>query len=417
MSALLTRWRRIALTGLLAGGLAAGSALVAVPSEAATVKNLVSNGSAETVAKSVPKGWAKGGSGVNTRVLTTVNGGAAAGKKFVRASITQRRSGSAWWFTPVATVRGGASYTFGESYRSGSPTVINAYFTVGGKTVGKQVAAVPASARWKAVKYSVTAPAGATKVRFGHILSTTGSVDVDNVSLVAGKANATSTTPRPSPSTTGLISLTFDDGWANQHTNALPIMKSANNMPGTFYLFSSVIGAGEYMSVAQAKELQAQGSEIGSHTVSHINLDKATPATVTKELADSKKALEANFGPVTSFAYPYGASSAAVRAETAKYYTSARSTNSGPNAKGKYDKYALTIGYVLNTTPQSTVQSWINEAKNTNTWLVLCYHRIANDQPNDPYTLSVPAFKAQIDAVKASGVKVVTVRDGIAATG
>jgi peptidoglycan/xylan/chitin deacetylase (PgdA/CDA1 family) len=427
MSALLTRWRRVAAVGLLAGGVVAGTALAAVPAEAATVKNLVGNGSAESVSRKLPKGWAKSGSGSNTRVQTSASGGAQSGKKFVRTKITKYRSGAAWWLTPVAPVKGGSSYAYTEWYRSGSPTVINAYFTVGGKVVGKKVAALPAVGRWTPARYTVTAPAGATKVRFGHVLSAAGYVDVDNVSLLAAKAapgSPPATTPGTTPpvtaaSTKGLVSLTFDDGWASQRTNAAPIMQAAGNMPGTFYLISGALGTGQYMTVAQAKEMQSFGYELGSHTVSHVNLVSADAATVSRELSESKKTLEGYFGAgqITSLAYPYGAGDARAQTEAAKYYTSARSTNPGLNKPGQYNKYSLTIGYVLNNTPLSTVQGWLDEAKANNTWLILCYHAIADNNPSDTYTLSVSNFQSQVTAIRSSGVKVVTVRDGLAATG
>jgi peptidoglycan/xylan/chitin deacetylase (PgdA/CDA1 family) len=439
MSSSLTRWRRPAVVGLVVAGLA-GAAMVVLPAaQAASARTLLSNGSAESVSRQAPKGWAKTGFGTNTRVQIVAGGGAQSGRRFVRTRITRHTSGAAWWYTPAVAVKGGSTYTYSEYYRSGGRTTVNAYFTVRGRIVGKQLAAVPASPTWKAFRAAFVAPAGATKVRFGHAVVSAGYVDVDNAALMAGgvvapkpapatKPPATTppvttpsaTAPRPSPAVTaasgkGLISLTFDDGWTNQATNAGPILKAAN-LPGTFYLISDYLGAGPYMSVAQAKSLQAAGSEIGSHTVSHQNLDKLDPAALTRELANSKGALEAQFGPVTSLAYPYGAGNATVQAEAAKYYSSARATDPGNNVRGKYNRYALRIGYVLNTTPLSTVQGWINDAKANNSWLILCYHRIADDNAGDPYTTSVSAFRSQIDAVKASGVPVVTVRDGVQRT-
>lgn len=438
MSSSLTRWRRPAVVGLIVAGLA-GTAMVVLPAaQAASARNLLSNGSAESVSQQAPKGWAKTGFGTNTRVQTVASGSAQSGRRFVRTKITRHTSGAAWWYTPTVAVKGGSTYTYSEYYRSSGRTTVNAYFTVGGRVVGRQLAAVPASAKWKAFRVAVAAPAGATKVRFGHAVVSAGYVDVDNASLVAGGTVTPKATPRttpsaPAPRTTpsapaprtsppvtpasakGLISLTFDDGWANQVTNAAPIMKAAN-MPGTFYLISGVLGAGEYMSVAQAKSLQEAGSEIGSHTVSHQNLSILDPAALTRELADSKQALEARFGPVTSFAYPYGSSNATVQAEVAKYYSSARSTGPGNNVRGNYSRYSLRIGYVLNTTPLATVQGWIDDAKANNSWLILCYHRVADDNAGDLYTTPVSAFRSQIDAVKASGVPVVTVRDAVQRT-
>lgn len=426
--------RRTVIAGLLVGGVAAGAILTALPTgigaiqnvaaRTSTARNLLGNGSAETVVRQVPKGWAKGGSGTNVRVLASLAGGAQNGRRFVRTRLTARSTGAAWWITPAAVVAAGSTYTYTEYYRSRSATVVNAYFVIGGRTVGRQLGALPPSDAWRVARYTVTVPAGARSVRFGHVLTSVGYVDVDNVSLTAApRASARTPLPvaqgatSPAAGTRGaLVSLTFDDGWANQATAAAPIMRAAN-MPGTFYLISGALGAGQYMSVAQAKQLQAQGSEIGSHTVRHQNLASADAATLTRELADSKSALEANFGPVTSLAYPFGATNAQVQSEAAKYYTNARSTSSGNNIRGQYDAYGLTIGYVFNTTSPATVQGWLDQAKASSSWLILCYHRVADDQPGDPYTVTVAGFQAQVNAVKASGLPVVTVRDGVTLTG
>jgi hypothetical protein len=239
MSAWRARRRQVATVGLVVAGLAGGSAIAVLPAQAAPARALMSNGSAESVARQVPRGWTKAGFGTNTHVLTSATGGAQSGRHYVRTKITKYRSGAAWWSTPAAAVRGGTTYTYSEYYRSGSPTSVNAYFTVRGKVVGQRLAAVPVSGRWKAFRVAVSAPAGATAVRFGHALTSAGYVDVDNASLVAGGTATppagTAPSSRPpvtAPSTKGLVSLTFDDGWANQVTNAAPILKAAG-MPGT----------------------------------------------------------------------------------------------------------------------------------------------------------------------------------------
>ncbi|MDQ1289248.1 MAG: hypothetical protein QG622_2814 [Actinomycetota bacterium] len=418
MSATSARWRRVAVTGLMAGGLVAGSALAGVSAQAAPAapaRNLLGNGSAESVSRGAPAGWTKGGSGSNTRTLSSVTIGAQNGKRHARAQIGAYRNGAAWWLTPAAAVTSSTTYTFSEYYRTTRPVKVNAYFTVGRKTVAAQVGALAASPRWKAASFAVKPPAGATAVRFGTVLASAGYVDVDNLSLVAAAKGVVAPRPAPGSSAGGLVTLSFDDGWTNQYTNAFPAMKAAG-MPGTFYLISTYLGSGTYMSVAQAKEIQAAGSEIGSHTATHANLGKLDGDALTKELANSKSTLEAKFGPITSIAYPFGSGGSNVQQESAKYYTASRSTESGLNIPGKYNPQSLTIGYVLNTTSLSTVQGWIKDAKAKNAWLILCYHRVANDQSSDPYTITTSAFSSQVAAIKSSGVRVVTVRNGLAAT-
>lgn len=59
---------------------------------------------------------------------------------------------------------------------------------------------------------------------------------------------------------------------------------------------------------AQVKQLADSGLiEIGSHTLTHANLNKLSDADCLRELTDSKQQLEQLIcKPVTSFAYPFG---------------------------------------------------------------------------------------------------------------
>lgn len=237
------------------------------------------------------------------------------------------------------------------------------------------------------------------------------------VSSATGASSATAAAPPAARSLAKrgpLITFTFDDGLANQATRGLPIMRKAG-VHGTFFLISGKLGKQYYMTVRQAKAVQASGNEIGSHTVDHPELTKLSSSEVRKELADSKTALQADFGPITSFAYPYGDVNDAVESAVAKYYSIARSTEVGYNASGSYDRYRLKIGYVLHDTTPAEVQSWINKAKANHTWLILCYHRISDTDP-DTFAHSATSFQAEVKAAKNSGIPIVTMREGFART-
>jgi peptidoglycan/xylan/chitin deacetylase (PgdA/CDA1 family) len=439
------------MVGLVAGGLVAGSFAAVAPVQAAP-RNLVSNASAETLSRGVPSGWSKAGGGVNTRTLSVRSGGAKSGSRFVRAAITKYSSGGAWWVSPPVSARAGTVYTYTDYYRSNATTRIDVAITVKGKISWKRLGSLKPATGWTASKVVLTAPAGATKVSFVHVLASVGSLDIDTVGVTASTAKppatatptvapittttttttapstTTSTTTKPPVTTTtssskpvtvssgkGLVSVTFDDGWANQYDNALPLLKQ-NGVPGTFYLISGYLNASQYMTVAQAKQVQAAGNEIGSHTINHPNLTTLSGSELTAQLADSKAALEANFGAIYDLAYPYGAFNGSVQTEAAKYYSSARSTNGGTNPRGSISRYALTIGYVFNTTSTDTIKGWIADAQAKNTWLILCYHGIADGKPGDTYTTSVADFGTAMAAIKSSGIQAVTVHEGVGLT-
>ena len=65
---------------------------------------------------------------------------------------------------------------------------------------------------------------------------------------------------------------------------------------------------GSLLNAAELREMQANGMEIGSHTVNHVRLTEVDDMRLMQELTESKAALEDLLGsPVGSFAYPYGA--------------------------------------------------------------------------------------------------------------
>ena len=102
------------------------------------------------------------------------------------------------------------------------------------------------------------------------------------------------------------IILTFDDGYADFYTTAVPILRQ-HDFTAVAYVVSGFIGQQGYMSAGQIRSLQAAGFEIGSHTVHHLNLTAQSANSLNYELATSKQSLEGLLGrPVTAFCYPSG---------------------------------------------------------------------------------------------------------------
>ncbi|MBK8078422.1 MAG: polysaccharide deacetylase family protein [Kineosporiaceae bacterium] len=404
----------------------ASTLLPSTAAQAATVRNLAPNPSVETRSGTRPSSWVQVTSGSNRRVFTYRSGGAHAGRRYVRTTVTQRTSGVAGWaFAPVA-VRSGASYSYRDYYR-GSASVLRARMTTTkGSVLYRTFPASAASRGWRAGGVTFTLPRGVTRLSMERVLTTTGTLDLDDVRLTLRSLPATPkppapapapapepttpapapTTPAPVPATNGMVSITFDDGLTSQYDNAAPVLAS-HGLPATFYLISSNVGAGGYMSVSQAAALQGRGHELGSHSATHANLPSLSPSALTAELAGSKTALEANFGTIRSLAYPFGAYNTAVAAEAGKYYTTARTTDGGFNTRGAINRTALTMHYVLQGTDAATVAGWVEQAKNSGSWVILVYHGVA--EGGDQYSVTPAAFAAQMAAVKASGIRAATV--------
>jgi peptidoglycan/xylan/chitin deacetylase (PgdA/CDA1 family) len=117
-----------------------------------------------------------------------------------------------------------------------------------------------------------------------------------------------------------VVAVTFDDGYLDNYTTAVPIMQR-HGIPGSFFVSTGLIGtdtpfphdqrrgnAGlENMTWDQLREMAAAGFEIGSHSVSHIDCAAEPEAVVRRELEASLEALREELGSGEyAFAYPYG---------------------------------------------------------------------------------------------------------------
>ena len=108
------------------------------------------------------------------------------------------------------------------------------------------------------------------------------------------------------------VILTFDDGYADFYTTALPILRS-HDFRAVAYVVSGFVGTSGYMTAAQVREADRSGIEIGSHTVNHVNLANLSAVAVRAQLVQSKVFLEQVVEhPVVSFCYPSGKYTAAV---------------------------------------------------------------------------------------------------------
>lgn len=105
------------------------------------------------------------------------------------------------------------------------------------------------------------------------------------------------------------IILTFDDGSETTYTTALPIMQRYG-FTGTAYIVYYYVGITNYLNADEIRALHAAGWEIGSHSLSHVDLT-ARPDRQEDEIVQSRRQLETLLGvPILSFAYPFGANDA-----------------------------------------------------------------------------------------------------------
>jgi len=106
------------------------------------------------------------------------------------------------------------------------------------------------------------------------------------------------------------VMLTFDDGYRDNYTDALPILERFNDH-AEFNIISAYVGTtlgvNSYMTWPQLRALVAAGMDIGSHTVDHQDLGILPVDKVRFELRDSRNVLQLKLHvPVQWIAYPSG---------------------------------------------------------------------------------------------------------------
>jgi peptidoglycan/xylan/chitin deacetylase (PgdA/CDA1 family) len=119
------------------------------------------------------------------------------------------------------------------------------------------------------------------------------------------------------------VVLTFDDGYADFHSQALPVLEKFGFTATVFVTTGWIADAGKHaagtalgpmLSWGQIREVAMAGVEIGAHSHGHPQLDQISRSQLRDELTTPKDLLEAGIGqPVPSVAYPFGYSSAQVR--------------------------------------------------------------------------------------------------------
>ena len=120
------------------------------------------------------------------------------------------------------------------------------------------------------------------------------------------------------------VAITFDDGYADNLHNALPLL-AKSDASATIYMVvdrhdrdwstakkthhnTGELAREPKLNDEELQRLVASGRiEIGSHTLTHINLRTTAADNKRRELTESRRLLQAQTGQaVTSFAYPFG---------------------------------------------------------------------------------------------------------------
>ncbi|MDX1766263.1 MAG: polysaccharide deacetylase family protein, partial [Candidatus Saccharimonadales bacterium] len=246
-------------------------------------------------------------------------------------------------------------------------------------------------------------PSYAAEISVFHLISDVGYLITDNFAVEEYT---------PTGFNRGLITLTFDDGWEDNIFTAIPMMSEYEMLSN--YFFATTYIENSYLSNAEEiiLEIERMGHEIGSHSVTHPDLTTLSSREVRRELRMSQRYLRGLVaGPVNYFATPFGAYNEAVKDQIMAYYDVHRTVNDGFNSADNWDLTQLKVKNILRTTTAQEVQQWVDSALADGTWLILVYHRVADDPGT--YDSYIGDFADHLEVIDGSGIEVVTISQAL----
>jgi peptidoglycan/xylan/chitin deacetylase (PgdA/CDA1 family) len=369
--------------------------------------SLVPNFSVETQNTSnanLPKDWEHSNWGTNTPKYEYLKTDGHDGTKSVKVTISKYTDGDAKWvYTPQALTRG-ADYRFTTWYKTNTvPHVVAQYIKDDGSEdyfgLPDPEPAANAATAWQQYSDVFSVPQDVKSVSLFMFISNVGWVQTDDYHVAPYTYTGFNR---------GLVSLTFDDGFEDNITTAMPVLKKYGFK--TTQCFATEYVEGNQTAINEVKQIAADGHEVCAHTVTHPWLTQSTPAQLTNELQHSQQFLQSITGQqVKDFASPYGDYNAAVNTEIKKYFNAHRTTDEGFNSKDNLNPYRLRVQNMGPHTTQAQFQGWVNKAKADHTWLILIYHVVTNDPAlltDEEFNTPTADFNTQMAWLAQSGVTV-----------
>lgn len=372
---------------------------VYVPPEMALGRNLIpALASGNSTAQ--PANWSSYSSGSNTTTPSYVS---SSDGTYLRSIVSQYVDGEAKWQYPEIPVRGNQAFSFSVSYRSDSLTdVVAEYLLASGKRQFYTLATLQPAKEWTTYSGRFEVPSSTVSTMVTPVLHGSGALDTKDYTLYDVSKTGTKAWQRP------LVSITFDDGWESAYVNGLPLLDTYN-YKATFYLNPAAVDTFGFVNSDQVAALKQQGHELASHGYEHLNFTTLNTPSIDYQLRHANEYFkQIHNQQSTQFSTPFGGTDSQVEHYARSYYSSLRTTESGLNTRQNFNPYNLRILYVGKDTPRSKLASALDEAKASNGWLILVYHRVDSDTSGEP-VISPAQFHEQLTTLKESKITVTTV--------
>ena len=179
-----------------------------------------------------------------------------------------------------------------------------------------------------------------------------------------------------------IVSFSFDDVDESAVFNGARILER-HGIRGTFYVAGGLCGTRYqrwlFASSESVRTLSVRGHEIGCHTYSHPDVQTLDRDGVDAELTANRDFFAALDGDISldNFAYPYGSVGLPQKSVVQEQFWSCRGVRAGINA-GRIDLGQLRAVQLYDVTLDADgIDTWINEVRRRNGWLIFYTHDVA----------------------------------------
>ena len=259
-----------------------------------------------------------------------------------------------------------------------------------------------------------------------HLSEKTGDSADRQMILDGIKTELEELSPNPNMKDNKIAMINFDDNWKSQYQYAKPILDKFN-FKATFYVVCDYLDKKNRISWNELQNLYTEGHEIGSHSMSHANLDNIMTDVAHNEIIQSKKCIEDRGIKVNSFSYPFnsGDDNSEILDLVSSNYEFARTAGGDPGDKissendqnlerytivgwshdAEKKEYFYSDSEMLLKFKEYVTEYSKRDGKNSHMPIII-YHKIGDIE--DTHSTSVDLFESEMNYLHESGFKVIT---------
>lgn len=206
-----------------------------------------------------------------------------------------------------------------------------------------------------------------------------------------------------------VVSLTFDDGYRSVHRDAFPLLQQ-HGMAATTYVMPGLVGGTfegkPLMNWEELDTLQRNRWEIGSHTLTHVNLSLLNASRQHTQFNKSRHMLRERGFPAATVAMPYGAADNETRYRAAAYYRGVRTSTWGSNNLSHIDRTRIRAVWMVNDTAWPQFKQVLDTQVRNGAWTVIMFHHITNETERHRYSTTPRLLEHTLTYLQQQDVQV-----------